>query len=161
MKKILLLLALLSLPALAVAGPDDDARAALALAAAKIKPVVEPIVPKATCQCNGDPSRCDCPVCVCLGYTDGMAAAKRLGKPVVVFVGVPARKVAGCIVVSVASSLMLPDGTTSAIIVSDGDKGDWLAPTATDAEIRAKAFPPVRAVPTQQSYAPVRQAASC
>jgi len=66
-------------------------------------------------------------------YTEAM----KTGKPVVCFVGVAPRDIAGVIV---CQEFGLNDGTRNAIVVSrDGKRGYWLSVNATDAEIRRAA----------------------
>lgn len=113
-----LILAGLTLPALA--SPDDDALALLHLAAAKQRALA---------------ARAELEV---FTYEQGLRLARDTGTPVVVFVGVAPRTIPGCLL---ADAKILGDGTRSAIIISDGNSGTWLAPTATDAQIRAEAFP--------------------
>lgn len=107
--------------------PDDDARAALALAAASVKhPIIEPPVvePQAPAP---------------LTYAEASALARNTQRPLVVFVGVPLRDVAGCVTCGIDEFYdggKIVFSTTSAVIVSaDTKNGIWMSATATDKQI--------------------------
>lgn len=81
-------------------------------------------------------------------YADALADCKRTGRPLVVFIGIPARPIPGVISANEPGLWRGETWVTRGILIStDGKYGRWFTPDATDEQIRDVIWPPRRVAP--------------